>query len=126
VEVRSDVLVRPDGTRGRAALAAAANAALKSEDVVSKLTASGFGPLGGSPEEFAHMRPGLFRASRIAFSSSAAIGGLPSLLHSLLALALVLGVSSTRALAASLGGYQDGRAAPIDEVTALSSSNAPD
>jgi tripartite-type tricarboxylate transporter receptor subunit TctC len=34
-------------------LAAAANAALKSEDVVSKLTASGFEPLGGSPEEFA-------------------------------------------------------------------------
>ena len=36
-------------------LAAAANAALKSEDVVSKLTASGFEPLGGSPEEFAQL-----------------------------------------------------------------------
>jgi tripartite-type tricarboxylate transporter receptor subunit TctC len=34
-------------------LAAAANAALKSEAVVAKLKTSGFDPLGGSPEEFA-------------------------------------------------------------------------
>jgi tripartite-type tricarboxylate transporter receptor subunit TctC len=33
-------------------LAAAANAALRSEEVASKLRASGFEPLGGSPEEF--------------------------------------------------------------------------
>ena len=34
-------------------LAAAANRALKSDDVVAKLRAQGFEPLGGSPEEFA-------------------------------------------------------------------------
>ena len=34
-------------------LAAAANAALKSEEIVAKLEAQGFEPLGGSPEEFA-------------------------------------------------------------------------
>jgi tripartite-type tricarboxylate transporter receptor subunit TctC len=34
-------------------LAAAANAALKSDDVVAKLRAQGFEPLGGPPEEFA-------------------------------------------------------------------------
>jgi tripartite-type tricarboxylate transporter receptor subunit TctC len=34
-------------------LAAAANGALKSEEIVAKLQAQGFEPLGGSPEEFA-------------------------------------------------------------------------
>jgi tripartite-type tricarboxylate transporter receptor subunit TctC len=34
-------------------LAAAANGALKSEEIVAKLEAQGFEPLGGSPEEFA-------------------------------------------------------------------------
>ena len=34
-------------------LSAAANAALKSDDVVSKLKASGFEPLDGPPDEFA-------------------------------------------------------------------------
>jgi tripartite-type tricarboxylate transporter receptor subunit TctC len=34
-------------------LAAAANRALKSDDVIAKLRAQGFEPLGGSPEEFA-------------------------------------------------------------------------
>jgi tripartite-type tricarboxylate transporter receptor subunit TctC len=33
-------------------LAAAANGALKSEEIVAKLEAQGFDPLGGSPEEF--------------------------------------------------------------------------
>ena len=33
-------------------LAAAANAALKTDDVVAKLRASGFEPLGGPPDEF--------------------------------------------------------------------------
>jgi tripartite-type tricarboxylate transporter receptor subunit TctC len=36
-------------------LAVTANAALKSEDVTAKLAASGFEPLGGSPEEFAQL-----------------------------------------------------------------------
>ena len=36
-------------------LSAAAQAALKSEDVVGKLAASGFEPLDGSPEEFAQL-----------------------------------------------------------------------
>jgi len=36
-------------------LAAVATTALKSEDVVAKLTAPGFEPLGGSPEEFAQL-----------------------------------------------------------------------
>jgi tripartite-type tricarboxylate transporter receptor subunit TctC len=36
-------------------LAAAANAALKSEDVAAKLVASGFEPLDGSPDEFAQL-----------------------------------------------------------------------
>ena len=34
-------------------LATAANAALKSDEVVSKLRAQGFDPLGGPPDEFA-------------------------------------------------------------------------
>jgi len=36
-------------------LAVTANAALKSEDVIAKLAASGFEPLGGSREEFAQL-----------------------------------------------------------------------
>jgi tripartite-type tricarboxylate transporter receptor subunit TctC len=36
-------------------LAAAANGALKSEEIVAKLEAQGFEPLGGSPEEFARL-----------------------------------------------------------------------
>ena len=47
-------LLAPAGTPPAAIdkLAAAANGALKSDDVVSKLRASGFEPLGGPPEEF--------------------------------------------------------------------------
>jgi tripartite-type tricarboxylate transporter receptor subunit TctC len=36
-------------------LAIAANAALRSEDMVAKLGAAGFEPLGGTPEEFAQL-----------------------------------------------------------------------
>ncbi|MFL4980706.1 MAG: tripartite tricarboxylate transporter substrate-binding protein, partial [Xanthobacteraceae bacterium] len=36
-------------------LAAAANKALKSDDVVAKLRAQGFEPLGGSPDEFTQL-----------------------------------------------------------------------
>jgi tripartite-type tricarboxylate transporter receptor subunit TctC len=48
-------LVAPAGTPRAVVdkLAAAANAALKSDDVVAKLRAQGFEPLGGSPDEFA-------------------------------------------------------------------------
>ena len=48
-------LVAPAGTPRPVIdkLAAAANAALKSEDVAAKLKAAGFEPLGGQPDEFA-------------------------------------------------------------------------
>ncbi len=48
-------LVAPAGTPRAVVdkLAAAANAALKSEEVVAKLKAQGFDPLGGPPDEFA-------------------------------------------------------------------------
>jgi tripartite-type tricarboxylate transporter receptor subunit TctC len=48
-------LVAPAGTPPAVIdkLAAAANAALKSEEVVAKLKAQGFDPLGGPPDEFA-------------------------------------------------------------------------
>jgi tripartite-type tricarboxylate transporter receptor subunit TctC len=50
-------LVAPAGTPRAVIdkLAAAANKALKSDDVVAKLRAQGFEPLGGSPEEFAEL-----------------------------------------------------------------------
>ena len=50
-------LVAPAGTPRAVIekLAAAANAALKSDDVVSRLKAAGFEPLGGSPDEFARI-----------------------------------------------------------------------
>jgi tripartite-type tricarboxylate transporter receptor subunit TctC len=48
-------LVAPAGTRRAVIekLAAAANGALKSDDVIAKLKAQGFEPLGGPPDEFA-------------------------------------------------------------------------
>jgi tripartite-type tricarboxylate transporter receptor subunit TctC len=48
-------LVAPAGTPRPVIekLAAAANAALKSDDVAAKLRAQGFEPLGGPPDEFA-------------------------------------------------------------------------
>jgi tripartite-type tricarboxylate transporter receptor subunit TctC len=50
-------LVAPAGTPRAVIdkLAAAANKALKSDDVVAKLRAQGFEPLGGSPEEFTQL-----------------------------------------------------------------------
>ena len=48
-------LVAPAGTPRAVTekLAAAANSALKSDDVIAKLKAQGFEPLGGTPDEFA-------------------------------------------------------------------------
>src|SRR5262249_8737480 len=48
-------LVAPAGTPGAVIekLSAAANGALRSEEVVAKLRAQGFEPLGGPPDEFA-------------------------------------------------------------------------
>jgi tripartite-type tricarboxylate transporter receptor subunit TctC len=48
-------LVTPAGTPRAVIekLAAAANSALKSDDVIAKLKAQGFEPLGGTPDEFA-------------------------------------------------------------------------
>jgi tripartite-type tricarboxylate transporter receptor subunit TctC len=50
-------LVAPAGTPRAVIdkLAAAANGALKSDEIVAKLKAQGFEPLGGSPEEFAQL-----------------------------------------------------------------------
>jgi tripartite-type tricarboxylate transporter receptor subunit TctC len=53
-------------------LAAAANAALKSDDVASKLRAQGFEPLGGSPDEFAK----IIARDAVKWNSAAVAAGL--------------------------------------------------
>jgi tripartite-type tricarboxylate transporter receptor subunit TctC len=53
-------------------LAAAANAALKSDDVVAKLRAQGFEPLGGRPDEFAQF----IKREMLKWAAAAAAAGL--------------------------------------------------
>jgi tripartite-type tricarboxylate transporter receptor subunit TctC len=53
-------------------LASAANAALKSDDVASKLRAQGFEPLGGRPEEFAK----IVERDAVKWNSAAMAAGL--------------------------------------------------
>jgi tripartite-type tricarboxylate transporter receptor subunit TctC len=67
-------LVAPAGTPAAVIekLAAAANAALKSDDVVTKLRAQGFEPLGGSPQEFA----GFIARETIKWAAAADAAGL--------------------------------------------------
>jgi tripartite-type tricarboxylate transporter receptor subunit TctC len=67
-------LVAPAGTPRAVIdkLAAAANGALKSDDVVAKLRAQGFEPLGGSPDEFAQF---IARES-VKWSAAAEVAGL--------------------------------------------------
>jgi len=67
-------LLAPAGTPGVVIdkLATAANRALKSDDVVAKLRAQGFEPLGGSPEEFARF----IARETVKWDAAAAAAGL--------------------------------------------------